>query len=66
MPAPRPTHEIPCPPTPRRAKAIKNLRMIADDLERGYDGFGFLVEYDFINLPFDITEGEKRRKQSGE
>lgn len=66
MSIPRPTHEVQCPPTPQRAKAIKNMRMIADDIERGYDGFDFLAGYDFINLPFDISEGEKRRKQNSE
>ena len=64
--APEPKCKIPCPPTPERIKAIKTLWHIADDLQEGYDGFRFLVGYDFINLPSDIEEGEKRRKQNSE
>lgn len=59
---PKPDHEIPCPPTPQRAEAIKNLRMIADDIEQGYGGFNFFVGYDFINISDDIMSAEKRRK----
>jgi hypothetical protein len=64
--APKPMHDIPAPPTPERAKAIKNLRMIADDLERGCGGFNYFIGYDFINITDDIINGENRRKSSGE
>lgn len=59
--SPTPKHEIPCPPTPQRAKAIKNLRMIADDLERGYDGFDCFVDYDFAHITEDIEAGKNER-----
>jgi hypothetical protein len=59
---PESTRKMPCPPTPERAEAIKNLRMIADDIEKGYGGFNFLVGYDFVNLPLDIISGESKRK----
>ena len=36
--------------------------MIADDIEQGFNGFDFLVGYDFINLPFDVEAGEQKRK----
>ena len=64
--APPPDHEVHCPPTPKQAIAIKNLRMIANDIENGADSFNFLLDYDFCNLPFDIAEGEKRREQVSE
>ena len=60
--APEPIHRIPCLLAPERSKAIKNLRMIADHIEQGFNGFDFLVGYDFINLPFDVEAGEQKRK----
>jgi len=67
--APKPDHDVSCPPmvaSQTRKEAIKNLRMIANDLERGYDGFNYFIGYDFINITDDILSGEKRRKLSGE
>ena len=63
---PLPDHEIHCPPTPKQSIAIKNLRMIANDIENGFDGFNFLLGYDFCNLPFDIEEGKNRREKTNE
>jgi hypothetical protein len=61
--APKPSYGIPCPPTPQRAAAIKNLRMIADDIKRGYGGFDYFVGYDFINITDDVLEGQRKRGQ---
>jgi len=55
-----------CPPTPKQSIAIKNLRMIANDIENGFDGFNFLLGYDFCNMPFDIEEGKNRREKTNE
>ena len=61
--APEPAYHIPAPITPQRAEAIKNLRMIADDIERGYGGFNCFVGYDFMNITDDIMEGQRRRQK---
>jgi hypothetical protein len=61
--APKSEHEIPVPLRPERAKVIKNLRMIADDIERGYDGFDCFIGYDFINITDDIRDGEAKRNE---
>lgn len=44
-----------------REQTIKTLRLMADDLEKGCDGFNFLVGYDFTNLPYDVEVGKAIR-----
>lgn len=39
----------------KKCETIKTLRMIADDLEKGYGGFNFLVDTNFTKLIQDIN-----------
>jgi len=59
--APPPDHEVHCPPTPKQAIAIKNLRMIANDIENGSDCFNCFIGYDFSRITEDIKAGNQNR-----
>lgn len=62
MATPKPDYEARIPIAPNRKEAIKNLRMIADDIERGYSGFDCFVDYDFVHITQDIEAGAQNRK----